>query len=284
MFRTSVLPYFCSLMAIALCNFAPLFGQEVIPPPSSPGVVTSPYCTVDHSQGPSYEAMKALAACNEDVPGDFGVALRLVIVRQDGGTGDKVTPEYLDEMFGYLDEKFGKYGIHFLLKCTKYLDDSQVYNLNPLNPSIQAAVSMEFGNDPTAVTLVLLNGFERSGMAGRGSGYAQAGIGFKPDPAVDFRYKRVIAHELGHALGLYHTHESNLVANDGSETSEEFVDGSNCCEGGDLVCDTPADPNTCGNLGNGSDVDCDTWQNVGIFTNPFDLDSQGDAYVQCISR
>lgn len=44
-----------------------------------------------------------------------------------------------------------------------------------------------------------------------------------------------LAHEIGHFLGLLHTHET--------ANGRELVDGSNCMVAGDLVCDTPADPN-----------------------------------------
>ncbi|MBK9047683.1 MAG: hypothetical protein IPL74_13565 [Bacteroidetes bacterium] len=44
-----------------------------------------------------------------------------------------------------------------------------------------------------------------------------------------------LAHELGHYLGLYHTHETS--------NGVEYVNGSNCGTAGDLLCDTPADPN-----------------------------------------
>jgi hypothetical protein len=60
------------------------------------------------------------------------------------------------------------------------------------------------------------------------------------------------AHELGHNLGLYHTHDNSQGA--------ELVDGSNCEDAGDLLCDTPADPNLSGNVSgsclyNGTDMD-----------------------------
>ncbi|MHC5114267.1 MAG: hypothetical protein ACYTGP_07555 [Planctomycetota bacterium] len=43
------------------------------------------------------------------------------------------------------------------------------------------------------------------------------------------------AHEIGHVFSLLHTHNSFY--------GEECVDGSNCAEAGDMLCDTPADPN-----------------------------------------
>lgn len=44
-----------------------------------------------------------------------------------------------------------------------------------------------------------------------------------------------LAHEIGHCLGLMHTHDYLI--------EPELVDGSNCSVGGDMLCDTPADPN-----------------------------------------
>ena len=44
-----------------------------------------------------------------------------------------------------------------------------------------------------------------------------------------------LAHEIGHFFGLLHTHETFQ--------GRELADGSNCADAGDLICDTPADPN-----------------------------------------
>ena len=43
------------------------------------------------------------------------------------------------------------------------------------------------------------------------------------------------SHELGHYFDLFHTHETAFGV--------ECPDGSNCAGAGDLLCDTPADPN-----------------------------------------
>src|SRR5262249_39298543 len=44
----------------------------------------------------------------------------------------------------------------------------------------------------------------------------------------------LFAHEVGHYLNLYHTHEK--------ANGVECPNGSNCKTAGDLLCDTPADP------------------------------------------
>lgn len=58
-----------------------------------------------------------------------------------------------------------------------------------------------------------------------------------PSNAIVIRRDRVLTttspHEIGHCLGLYHTFETYFC--------EERIDGSNCKDCGDKVCDTPAD-------------------------------------------
>lgn len=73
----------------------------------------------------------------------------------------------------------------------------------------------------------------------------------------------ILAHEIGHFLGLYHTFESSF--------GSELVDGSNCAIAGDLICDTPADPGM--SFTEVDSLTC-TWNNQG---NEFDIN--GDAYT-----
>lgn len=72
----------------------------------------------------------------------------------------------------------------------------------------------------------------------------------------------VIAHELGHYLGLYHTHENIF--------GYEWVNGGNCQVAGDMICDTPADPNLAGNT-----VNC---VYVGYYIDPLGWYYQPDIY------
>lgn len=52
---------------------------------------------------------------------------------------------------------------------------------------------------------------------------------------------KTLTHELGHYFGLFHTFEA-------AANGAESVDGSNCSTAGDLICDTPADPNGTGSV------------------------------------
>ncbi len=50
-----------------------------------------------------------------------------------------------------------------------------------------------------------------------------------------------LEHEVGHYFTLFHTHGKTNTG-----TTDELVNGSNCLNGGDNVCDTEADPNLSG--------------------------------------
>jgi hypothetical protein len=57
---------------------------------------------------------------------------------------------------------------------------------------------------------------------------------------------KIISHELGHCLGLFHTHHGSPGVEDPAGSCQELPNGSlpssNCATCGDYVCDTPADP------------------------------------------
>ncbi len=62
-----------------------------------------------------------------------------------------------------------------------------------------------------------------------------------PNPALNPGRNSVLIHEVGHYLGLYHTHHPYEVG--GAGARNECPDGSNGCTAGDFIADTGADPN-----------------------------------------
>ncbi|MGE0020104.1 MAG: M43 family zinc metalloprotease [Draconibacterium sp.] len=76
----------------------------------------------------------------------------------------------------------------------------------------------------------------------------------------DYYNTTTLPHEMGHCLGLYHTHHGTVNEGGGDiNQCPELVDGSNSIVCGDYVQDTPADPNqwsssSCAYTGTGTDA------------------------------
>jgi hypothetical protein len=87
-----------------------------------------------------------------------------------------------------------------------------------------------------------------------------------------------LAHQMGHFLNLYHTHEDMIG------TGAEKVDETNCTTAGDRCCDTEADPNLDGNV----NTDCVytgliKYNNTDLYhPSPKNLMSFSNANCRCV--
>ncbi|MBP7450296.1 MAG: hypothetical protein KA817_09670 [Flavobacteriales bacterium] len=179
------------------------------------------------------------------------VKLKVIIASQTGPGGDASTPSIVQRDLDGMNELFAQNntGIQFEL-CGPVLvvDNDNLYALWNLNPA-DLNPYYEPGYITLVYTTMLPNGLGGIAMGDivylRGQGSPQ-----------------IAAHEVGHVLGLMHTHDTNFGA--------ELVDGSNCATAGDLICDTPADPN----LGISGMIDYVTCTYIGTGT-----DANGQAYT-----
>jgi len=170
------------------------------------------------------------------------------IIRQSNGTGGQTTSE-VNAAFDILKADYRPHGICFELLGIDEIWDSNYYNANIsfiCNPMLGLADcdgDGKFDNfhpnsHANAIDIYLFaNDRLHSGMAAGipASALVIGGNAY----GINLVTSRVLSHEMGHCLGLYHTFHGLCEGG-----CRELVDGSNCTSCGDFVCDTPADPQT----------------------------------------
>jgi hypothetical protein len=177
-----------------------------------------------------------------DAPGPYYLRIFIHVIRKTDGTGG-LTYAQVEDALQYLDDTYNQYDIFFQWDCNiNEINDDGVYFSTP---------TQDFFNTPTFQNNANSNGIDivlfpdRPYPIAQGGGWAQAtpsqallvyGNSFL-DPYIPFSRSLILSHEMGHCIGLRHTHE--YIFQEGSENT----DGSNCDVAGDCVCDTPADPN-----------------------------------------
>jgi hypothetical protein len=175
--------------------------------------------------------------------------IKFHIVQPNSGSGGYPASQ-LNTIINILNDYFYWVDIQFE-QCGEpnYIANSALYDFNTNDIGY---INGNFNFDNT-VNIYLVNS-----LFAAGAGYL-GGIGMFPWQSEELIVVTnndaptpLIAHEMGHFLGLLHTHET--------ANGYEFVNGSNCGVAGDLICDTPADPNLSGWTSN-----C---QYVGSFTDP----------------
>jgi hypothetical protein len=192
-----------------------------------------------------------------ELPPDMGrylldVPMAMHIVRRDDGTGG-IDPAHVDPTVDAANVHWRATGIRFFRQgAIRYINDSALYDIDN-----EAEYLLLLQTDVVDDTINVY--FVRTLEPGSSSLCGRATFTFVPTEGVVLvnhctpadGNTITFAHELGHYFDLYHTHETAM--------GSECPSGVNCAIAGDLVCDTPADPN----LGTAGYVDEDTCAYIG---------------------
>ena len=200
----------------------------------------------------------------------YTVRIFIHIVRRTNGTGGQ-TQQEINTALGILVGDFEQHNI-----CLSLLGIDEInldyYYINFTNTKFSQLIQVN--SHTNAIDLYLLgnnttwgsfsgNG-RASGIPGGALVIGGNGASFNDPSIINLSTSRILSHEFGHCLGLFHTHHGIIEAN-----CDELVDGSNCTTCGDFVCDTPADPRM-GQLNVSAPPNCQ-WLNSGT-------DANGDSY------
>lgn len=195
--------------------------------------------------------------------GPYFIRLYVHVIRRSDGTGG-YTPEEVDQALEILDKDFNPHSIFFVRDCDiDYIDSNYYYNNH--------YTSMYSQNRHIDGIDLYLQPPHPGQPGGRGRARGIPGDAlylFGSYEDYPLALSHVISHEMGHCLGLYHTHHPHEPFAIGCD---ELVNQSNCSTCGDYVCDTPADPN----MNYSANNDCE-WTGSGFDANlqPYNPDEK----------
>ena len=178
---------------------------------------------------------------------DVLIPMTIHIIRRSDGTGG-LTQARSELAVEVANSLWVGSGIQF---CTPgdivYHDDDDLYNNTDTMAEVDAL--RQLGQVPDTINVYFVNNLrnELGSLCGISSFTTSdvQGVAVSTSCLPHAGNPSTFAHELGHYFDLYHTHEFAF--------GDECTDGTNCDVAGDLVCDTPADPNVRGEV---SPSDC----------------------------
>jgi len=161
------------------------------------------------------------------------VTIKAQIIRTTAGSGGLSVSDLndaIDNMNAYYASAFMEF---FLCDGINFIDDTSYYNFDTSQES-----ALTSANNVSGLINIYFANSVSSGASGL-CGYAYTPGG--PDVILMANScttnGSTLPHEVGHFFSLRHTHGPS-----NSTLTTELVDGSNCDTDGDLICDTPADP------------------------------------------
>ncbi len=225
-------------MRYSIPRFILLFGFIIVWPIQAR---SQGWCGVIPEEGMTFQKAAPYATMQELAgyrpAGTRHINLTIHIVRYANGSGG-IAQNTINTAVAQLNTTYTPALIQFSVTSTDYIDDDTYAYVDNLQ---EAEELMAMNVQPATINVYFVPG--AAGICGRAY---QPGIrlivvnGCAADG-------KAFPHEVGHNLFLLHTHDTNYGTERITRTD---ITGctANCASAGDLLCDTPADPNLYGNV------------------------------------
>lgn len=182
----------------------------------------------------------------DDTPEGF---LRIGIVhhisRNDAGSNAVANEQIITKVMADINNNFEPAEIVFYTKAIKFVDNTQWNNQFVKQDDFRTSKVLSPFEDAAALNLFYFDNLKNrsngqiTGSLGATALFPDQGNNIKlSSSAYANQNTATVTHEIGHYLGLYHTSDDFRDVNG----NIELVDGSNCTNSGDFICDTPASP------------------------------------------
>ncbi len=166
----------------------------------------------------------------------YVVNIYVHILTDDNGSNAAATDSSVKADLQTMSNFFKPHNICFILLGIDYRASTVLNNMMNVENSSHVSTLTNGTNHSNCIDFYIHQAFSDTNLAG--TAYVI------PNNFISVRGSTfnlpTLPHEMGHALGLYHTFETAY--------GEECPDGSDCSGDGDLICDTPADFDTSQNM------------------------------------
>jgi hypothetical protein len=152
-----------------------------------------------------------------------------IVRKNNGGGSDVISTNEAMNGFIQMQNRYSPHNICFVLKGIGYINKTKFYNFT--DADFNSLTGTNISSDAIDIYIVPNRPTNVLAYRGKATGIPGRAFVIQRNPVTN---GSTMAHEMGHCLGLYHTHETSFCS--------EAINGSNCSTCGDLVCDTPADP------------------------------------------
>lgn len=179
--------------------------------------------------------------------GPYYLKIYVHVVTKSDKTGG-YSAEEVQQALAFLNEAFNTpHGIFFVWDCNiDIIDDDTHYFADKCTATGYPAIfNVNPHQDGIDIYLFRNNYGQQSGCglaADVPSSALYVAGNYWDNTFGELALSHILSHEMGHALGLFHTHHGTFVEGTVPQCAE-LINGSNCSSCGDYVCDTPADPN-----------------------------------------
>ncbi|MGB1207112.1 MAG: zinc-dependent metalloprotease [Chitinophagales bacterium] len=184
----------------------------------------------------------------DETGGDINVRLYFHIIRRADGTDGRNPSDILDAM-EVLEEAYTPHDIFFKTACIDYIDSDTLYNISAFWCALLGDCGFWYQTDflhDDGIDIFVLDEDAPNWSGGLANGVFSTALaigGTWLDSDVDVFKSHIFSHEIGHCLGLFHTHHGTCEIGSLPEMAVSPSNpNSNCQDAGDFVCDTPASP------------------------------------------
>lgn len=234
----SLLTYLILMLVITISSCSEYIDSEIINIASSPETrtndinetVESCVCGTPAPEPPAWFFTRSTDGLNYSTAYVFKIFTH--IIRSSSGVGLDKT-EISSSIIDDLNEYYGETNLSFTLMGSEYIDSDDLNSIN------DKACELVFGINPHSNAIdiyIFSSGVNLGDLAGKADNIPSTACLIRDE---SYAKSSTLIHEVGHCLGLYHTHHGTFAAEGGIA---ELVDGSNSAVAGDYITDTPADP------------------------------------------